>query len=133
MRPLRPDCMKPMVLQRYHYVLILPSYHCLFSHDYEERNVASTGVLAVGDISSPGMSVHIERMARCLAAKVTYYTDGAKELAQQTIKAAADDEIEVDSRRTTHLEKGEEGASILMHFVKGQSFVEGFLVSIDKH
>ena len=56
-------------------------FHCLFCHGYEEKNVVSAGVLAVGDISAPMMSLHMARMAKRLAPKVTIYTDGAEELA----------------------------------------------------
>ncbi len=103
-------------------------FHCLFCHGYEEKNVVSAGVLAVGDISAPMMSLHMARMAKRLAPNITIYTDGAEELAQQTAQAAVDDDIKVESRRITRLEKGAEGSTVVVHLDNGQTITEGFLV-----
>ena len=109
----------------------MPSrFHCLFCHGYEEKNIASAGVLAVGDISSPFVSLHMARMAKRLTPNVTIYTDGAEELAQQTTEVAVDDDIKVESRRILRLEKGIQGSSVEVHFDNGQKITEGFLVSV---
>ena len=106
----------------------LGRFHCLFCHGYEEKNVASAGVLAVGDLSSPMGSLHLARMAKRLTPNVTIYTDGAKELAQQTILAAKDDDIKVEDRKITRLEKGAEESSVVVHLGNGDKITEGFLV-----
>ncbi|CAD6585422.1 MAG: hypothetical protein ASARMPREDX12_001995 [Alectoria sarmentosa] len=103
-------------------------FHCLFCHGFEEKNVASAGVLAVGDLSSPFGSLHMARMAKRLTPNVTIYTDGAKELAQQTLLAAADDDIKVEGRAITLLEKGAKESSVVVYLEDGHKITEGFLV-----
>lgn len=109
-------------------MLILTRFHCLFCHGYEEKNVNSAGVLAVGDMANPYGALHLARMAKRLTPNVTIYTDGADELAQKTAEVAVDDDIAVESKPITRLEKGEE-SSVIMHFKDGRKFTEGFLVS----
>ena len=110
-------------------MLTVVRFHCLFCHGYEEKNVKSAGVLAVGDIANPFGALHLARMAKRLTPNVTIYTDGADELAQKTAEAAIDDDIKVESKTISRLEKGEQ-SSVIMHFKDGQTFTEGFLVSI---
>lgn len=120
-----PQCENPS--QRS--VLTVVRFHCLFCHGYEEKNVNSAGVLAVGDMANPSRALHLARMAKRLTPNVTIYTDGADELAQKTAEAAADDDIKVESKMIKRLEKGEE-SSVILHFKDAQTFTEGFLVSI---
>lgn len=70
------------------------------------------------------------RMAKRLTPCVTIYTDGAKELAQQTALAATDDDIKVESRAITLLEKGAEESSVVVYLGEGHKITEGFLVSL---
>ena len=104
-------------------------FHCLFCHGYEEQGVPSAGVLAVGDIGSPPMALHMARMAKRLTPNVTIYTDGAEQLAQQTALAAVEDDVKVDNRPIALLKKGAEESSVVVHFDDGQQITEGFLVS----
>ena len=119
----------PCMTSRQRGVLTIFRFHCLFCHGYEEKNVKSAGVLAVGDMANPYGALHLARMAKRLTPNVTIYTDGADELAQKTAEVAADDDIKVESKMISRLEKGEE-TSVIMHFKDGQTFSEGFLVSI---
>ncbi|OBT38622.1 hypothetical protein VE00_10790 [Pseudogymnoascus sp. WSF 3629] len=102
-------------------------YHCLFCDGYEDRGAASAGVLAIGDMGNVGVSLHMARMAKRLAEKVTIYSDGDQELGDQ-IKIAAGDEIRVDNRRITRLQKGPIKSELIMHFADGKQKTEGFLV-----
>lgn len=106
-----------------------PRFHCLFCHGYEEKNVASAGVLAVGDMANPFGALHLARMAKRLTPNVTLYTNGADDLAQKTREAAKDDDMKVVSRTIKRLEKTAEGAGVVMHFENGEKITEGFLVS----
>jgi hypothetical protein len=74
-----------------------------------------------------GASLHMARMAKRLAEKVTIYSDGDQELGDQ-IKIAAGDEISVDNRRITRLQKGPVKSEVVMHFADGEHKTEGFLV-----
>ncbi|KAI4147173.1 MAG: hypothetical protein LQ341_001853 [Variospora aurantia] len=103
-------------------------FHCLFCHGYEEKNVASAGVLAVGDMANPFGALHLARMAKRLTPNVTLYTNGADDLAQKTREAAKDDDMKVVSRTIKRLEKTAEGAGVVMHFENGEKITEGFLV-----
>ena len=69
------------------------------------------------------------RMAKRLTPNVTIYTDGAEDLAQQTVLAAVNDDIKVESRRISLLEKGTD-SSVVVHFEKGEKITEGFLVRV---
>jgi hypothetical protein len=102
-------------------------YHCLFCHGYEDRGAASAGVLAIGDLGNVFGSLHLARMAKRLAAKVTIYSDGDQELGDQ-IKIAAGDDIEIDNRRITRLHKGSSKSEVVLTFEGGEQITEGFLV-----
>ncbi|KAJ0318749.1 hypothetical protein Brms1b_004239 [Colletotrichum noveboracense] len=81
-------------------------YHCLFCDGFEDRNSASAGVLAVEDVAKAPVALHLARMAKRLARKVTIYTNGASELKDQIITSLGKDPvIELDDRRVTRLEK----------------------------
>lgn len=75
------------------------------------------------------MALHMARMARRMTPKVTIYTHGAKDLAQDIVAAAVhDDNIKVDSRSIKVLEKGAHGTSVIVHLDSGEEANEGFLV-----
>ncbi|KAL8832727.1 MAG: hypothetical protein Q9170_004771 [Blastenia crenularia] len=103
-------------------------FHCLFCHGYEERDVASSGVLAIGDTANPNLALHLARMAKRLTPNVTIYTHGADELAQKMVEAAVDDDMRVENRIIERLEKTAEGPSVVLHFEDGETVTEGFLV-----
>ena len=78
-------------------------------------------------MANPSGALHLARMAKRMTQKVTIYTAGAEELAQQVAEAAVSDDIRVDSKSIARLEKGEK-SSVIMHFKDGQIITEGFLV-----
>ncbi|KAL3422107.1 thioredoxin reductase-like protein 1 [Phlyctema vagabunda] len=104
----------------------IDGYHCLFCHGYEERGAASAGVLAIGDMGNVFGSLHLARMAKRLAVKVTIYSDGDQELGDQ-IKLSAGQEIEVDNRRITRLHKGLAKSEVVMTFEGGEQVTQAFV------
>lgn len=108
------------------------SFHCLFCHGFEERDSASAGVLAVGDIASVGAALHLARMAKRLAPTVTIYTNGAEDLYEQIILGLNGSEIKVDKRRIARLEQGSgsEQTRVIVHLEDGTDIREGFLVRL---
>ena len=104
------------------------SFHCLFCHGYEERNVDSAGVLAIGELSNPHAVQHLARMARRLTPKVTVYTDGSEDLAQEVERILVDDDMKVERRKIARLEKGPD-TTVDVYFDDGEKVTEGFLVS----
>lgn len=108
-------------------------FHCLFCHGYEERGVASAGLLAVDDLAGPEMAQKMARMAGRLAENVTVYTNGSEELKRQieqsfTASAKGIKGFKVDGRKIERLEKRGEKSEMLVKFVDGSEVVEGFLV-----
>ncbi|KAH8723132.1 hypothetical protein GQ44DRAFT_774411 [Phaeosphaeriaceae sp. PMI808] len=105
-------------------------YHCLFCDGFEDRNSASAGVLAIGDIAKLPPALHLSRMAKRLAKKVTLYTNGSTELQQQIVTALGNDSvISTDNRRVTRLEKVKDDSSeTIVHFDDGSSAAHGFVV-----
>lgn len=105
-------------------------FHCLFCHGFEERDSASAGVLAVGDVASVGVALHLGRMAKRIVPVVTIYTDGAEELNEQIILALNGSDIKVDKRRITRLEPGSEQSRVKLYLEDGSIKREGFLVRL---
>lgn len=103
-------------------------FHCLFCHGFEERDSASAGVLAVGDIASVGAALHLGRMAKRLAPTVTIYTNGSEDLFEQITLALNGSEMKVDKRRISRLENGLEQVRVIVHLEDGSNIREGFLV-----
>ena len=105
------------------------SFHCLFCHGYEERDSASSGVLAVGDLANAPPAMHFARNAHQLTPNgVTIYTNGSEILRDSLVKdLGPDSNISVDSRTITRLEKGPHRAEVILHFSDGSHAVEGFL------
>lgn len=106
------------------------SFHCLFCHGYEDRGQESVGILAVGDCAATGPALHLARMARRLAAKVTIYTDGAFELSQALETPLKAGGFELDSRRILKLAPAPGESGVSMNFDDGTDTTEGFLVSM---
>ena len=70
------------------------------------------------------------RMAKRLADKVTIYTDGNEELAEQLRSIVADDSaMQIDNRSIQRLSKGAHAAEVDMTFAGGAVATEGFIVS----
>ncbi|POR35291.1 Thioredoxin reductase [Tolypocladium paradoxum] len=105
-------------------------YHCLFCDGFEDRNSASAGVLAIGDIAKVPPALHLSRMAKRLANKVVIYTDGASDLSDQIVTAlGTDPAITLDNRRVTRLEKVKDDSSeTIVHLDDGTSVSHGFVV-----
>lgn len=104
-------------------------FHCLFCHGFEERDSASAGVLAIGDVASVGAALHLGRMAKRLAPTVTIYTNGAEDLYEQITLGLNGSGIKVDKRRIARLEQGSEQIRVIVHLEDGSNVREGFLVS----
>lgn len=74
--------------------------------------------------------MHLARMARRLAGKVTVYTDGAVELSQaieEPLRAAG---FELDSRHIARVSNGSGHSETKLEFDDGTIRTEGFLVRI---
>lgn len=107
-----------------------PRFHCLFCHGYEERGAKSAGVLAIGDLGNTFGSMHMGRMAKRLADKVTIYTDGNEELAEQLRGIVANDPaMRIDNRSIQRLSKGVQGSEVDVTLAGGEVVTEGFIVS----
>ncbi len=106
-------------------------YHCLFCDGFEDRDSASAGVLAIGDIAKMPPALHLSRMAKRLAKKVIIYTDGSSELSNQLVTALGNDTvISIDDRRVTKLQKVKDDSSeTIVHLEDGTSISHGFVVS----
>lgn len=115
-------------IDNYSDVWVKGIFHCLFCHGYEERGAASAGVLALGDLANTFGSMHMGRMARRLAEKVTIYTDGNEELAEQLRTTVADDPVmRIDNRSIQRLSKGSQAAEVDITLAGGDVVTEGFI------
>lgn len=102
----------------------------LVCHGYEERGAASAGVLAIGDLAKMFMSMHMGRMAKRLADRITIYTDGNEELAEQLLVTVANDPaMRIDNRSIQRLAKGPHGSEVDITLASGEVVTEGFIVS----
>lgn len=104
-------------------------YHCLFCHGYEERGLASAGVLAVGDCASLRPALHLARMASRLAQKSTVYTNGAVELSEAISEPLRTAGFEIDTRHIAKLSEGSQEHEVILEFDDGSVKTEGFLAS----
>jgi hypothetical protein len=87
-------------------------------------------VLAIGDLANTFGSMHMGRMAKRLADKVTIYTDGNGELAEQLRATVANDPaMRIDNRGIQRLSKGHRGAELNITLAGGEVVTEGFAVS----
>lgn len=71
------------------------------------------------------------RMAKRLADKVTIYTDGNEELAEQLrVIVANDPAMQIDNRTIQRLSKGPHNAEVDITLASGEVITEGFIVSL---
>ncbi|KAI1912879.1 hypothetical protein LOZ53_003094 [Ophidiomyces ophidiicola] len=103
-------------------------FHCLFCHGYEDRGCASIGVLAVGDCASLRPAMHLARMARRLAEKVTVYTDGAVELSESLAGPLKSAGFQLETRHIAKLINGSKEPEMVIELEDGTTITEGFLV-----
>lgn len=110
-------------------LLTVLSFHCLYCHGWEEKGITSAGALLIGESAVPLVSFHIARQALRFSKKVTLYTDGNAQLADDLNKdlQASNAPMEVDARKIARLEKSLKRAEVTLHFEDGQSKTEGFL------
>ncbi|KAL3451196.1 FAD/NAD(P)-binding domain-containing protein [Aspergillus insuetus] len=111
-------------------------YHCLYCKGYEDRNAASSGVLAIQAASIAPMAIHLAETAAGLSSTVTIYTHGAEELAAQIQSSLGSQDssaevFKVDSRPISRLriiETSGKPSGIEITFADGSTTVETFLV-----
>jgi gliotoxin/aspirochlorine biosynthesis thioredoxin reductase len=105
-------------------------FHCLFCHGYEERGAESVGVLATGFLSDPKMAIHVGRMAKQLAGKVTVYTHGNEALHHQVASLLeGDPAFFLDARVVSSVEMSGQGSEIVLTFASGETVKEDFLAN----
>lgn len=74
--------------------------------------------------------MHMGRMAKRLADRVTIYTDGNEELAEQLrVIVANDPAIQVENQNIQRLAKGPHGAEVEITLAGDEVVTEGFIVS----
>jgi hypothetical protein len=106
------------------------SFHCLFCDGYEERGVASAGVLAVEAVANTQRALHLARMARRLTERVTIYTNGNAALSEELQAKVDGTSMKIDLRPLSRLEKGKAGTEMILHFNSPSAILtEGFLVA----
>ncbi|KAF2179256.1 FAD/NAD(P)-binding domain-containing protein [Zopfia rhizophila CBS 207.26] len=104
-------------------------FHCLYCHGWEETGVATSGVLAIGDIGSVPHALHIARQALRISKEVTIYTNGNEQLAKDLRSALEKSPapMKVDSRAIAKLVKALNRSEVTLHFEDGTEHTEGFL------
>ena len=104
-------------------------FHCLFYHGYEDRDVASVGVLAVDLMADmPPITNGLARNALQFSKSVTIYTDGSESVASALTEMVEKKGIKVDMRPIKSLTKQKTGAEVTINFKDGSSITHGFLV-----
>lgn len=105
-------------------------YHCLFCHGYEDREAPSAGILAVGNVARIETALHMAYMARRLAKKIVFYTDGADDVVKELSLAIKPDfGFTIESRKIQNLAKGTASKSdVEITFTDGDTATEGFVV-----
>ncbi|MCJ1396704.1 hypothetical protein MMC18_009596 [Xylographa bjoerkii] len=105
------------------------SFHCLFCHGYEERDVNSVGVLAVDLMAQmPPIANGLARNALQFTKDVTVYTNGSEEVANTLAPMVQKKGIKVDSRKIARLVKLDSGSDVKIEFADGSEVTHGFLV-----
>ncbi|KAI1387709.1 FAD/NAD(P)-binding domain-containing protein [Hypoxylon trugodes] len=104
-------------------------FHCLYCHGWEEKGVASAGILAEGDIGRTVPALHFARQALRMSAHVTLYTNGNETLTKNLTDALAiaPAPMKVDSRKIIGFTKAPERSRVIVRFEDGTSTTEGFL------
>ena len=110
-------------------------YACLFCHGYEDRGLASSGILCIGQIGSASMALTISRMARRFTQRVVLHTNGNDELAAQLQAELQNDNsgraglVTVDNRQIERLRRGSGRESeVVVTFNDRSETTQGFLV-----
>ncbi|KAM0813976.1 putative FAD/NAD(P)-binding domain-containing protein [Seiridium cardinale] len=101
-------------------------YHCLFCKGYEDRGAPSAGVLAVPPLVIPPMAILMAMDVAQLADKVTLYTHGNDELAQQ-LASISSTKFRVESRAIKRLVGNAASNAVTVEFADGSSKEEKFL------
>ena len=105
------------------------SFHCLFCHGYEDRDVASVGVLAVDLMAEmPPITNGLARNALQFSKDVTIYTNGSESVANALTPMVEKKGIKIDTRAIMSLRKEKAGAQVTIKFQDGTSVTHGFLV-----
>ncbi|KAK5168606.1 uncharacterized protein LTR77_005915 [Saxophila tyrrhenica] len=107
-------------------------FHCLYCHGYEERGADSVGVLAGGQNTTPDMVMHVTKMAKRLAKKVTIYTHRSAEMVEPLRNRIHSSKISIDTRPVASLSLVDRGPQVEVTFEDGSSVVEGFIASHPK-
>lgn len=103
-------------------------FHCLFCHGYEESGGDHAGVLAVGMTENKQMGLTIAANARRLAKRITVYTHGNKQVADDFKADAAKLSIDVDARKVVEIAKVPDNAhDLILHFEDGATQRLSFL------
>ncbi|PMD29977.1 thioredoxin reductase glit [Hyaloscypha variabilis F] len=110
-------------------------FHCLFCHGYEARGANSAGVLAVPDLVSAGIVMHIVKMALRLVPNVTVYTNGDSSLGEEVATASGQrkSSIKVNNTKIAKVEAGLGESGVILHMEDGSQIAEGFLVHNPKY
>jgi thioredoxin reductase len=107
--------------------LMLHRFHCLFCHGYEERDVASVGVLAIGNLAHPASALRVARTAKRFSKMVTFYTNGIP--GDELAAALASVDVAVDSRIIKRLIKGSVNSEVVLELgSENEQKMEGWLV-----
>ncbi|KAN0096803.1 thioredoxin reductase glit [Hyaloscypha variabilis] len=110
-------------------------FHCLFCHGYEERGANSAGILAVPDLASAGIVMHIAKMALRLVQNVTVYTNGDLNLGQEVVIASGQrkSSIKINNTKIFKVEAALGDSGVILHMEDGSQIDEGFLVHNPKY
>ncbi|KAF5686945.1 hypothetical protein FCIRC_2637 [Fusarium circinatum] len=105
------------------------SYHCLFCHGYEEAGKPSSGVLALGENTTPAAAVAFARSAKQMTSKAVIYTSNnpAMQTAIADLLGKKDTAITIDNREIASLALGPDGTGVTITFANGSSVQEAFL------
>jgi gliotoxin/aspirochlorine biosynthesis thioredoxin reductase len=108
------------------------SFHCLFCHGYEERDVKSIGVLAVDLMAQiPQFANGLARNALRFSDDVTVYTHGSDSVAATMTSLLSTLEgsgVKIDARPIARLIKENTAAEVTIEFKDRSRVTHGFLV-----
>ena len=107
---------------------ILPSFPCMLQFGYEQRGVASAGLLAIDTLASAPLVSMLAQDTYKFTDQLTLYTSMNPKLAFE-LRAQLDPHgMDVDDRSIHRLIPGPNKAEVTIEFSNGQKKVEGFLV-----
>lgn len=102
----------------------------MFCHGYEDRDAASSGVLAVAPVG-PAIAVHMAQNAAQLTDQVTIYTNGNAEVEGELkplVMSLVVSKFNIETRQIKRLVGGDKLGSVIVEFIDGSSKEEKFLV-----